>query len=117
MIGRRSFLLRAAPALLIAKPALASAVCTLEAPTETPLDRIHHHMKGLEEAFLDYYGPGTPIHPSFTETSPANLQRDPTMAAYAIVRAGPTLYPRATAILAYNDGEPLLAADRAAHRS
>lgn len=56
MIGRRSFLLRAAPALLIAKPALAASVCTLQEPTETPLDRIHHHLKGLEQACADFYG-------------------------------------------------------------
>lgn len=39
MIGRRSFLLRAAPALLIAKPALAASVCTLEEPM-APLQRV-----------------------------------------------------------------------------
>lgn len=38
MLARRSFLLRAAPALLIAKPALAASVCTLHEPMP-PLQR------------------------------------------------------------------------------
>ena len=45
MMSRR-FLLSAAPALLIAKPALASAVCSLEAPPA-----IHRAPAGISEGF------------------------------------------------------------------
>ena len=102
--GRRNFLVRAL--------GFTAAGATLTVPVvamETPLERIHHHMKGLEQAFADYYGPGIPITPSFTETTPANISRDPTMAAYAIVRAGPMLYPQAKSIRGYDDGQPLFA--------
>jgi hypothetical protein len=49
--GRRNFLVRAL--------GFTAAGATLSVPVvamETPLERINHHMQGLEKAFADFYG-------------------------------------------------------------
>ncbi|MFG1298114.1 hypothetical protein [Xanthobacter variabilis] len=103
---RRNFLVRAL-GFTAAGAALAVPVVAME----TPEQRIRHHMKGLEQAFADYYGAHLPITPTFNGATPQMLRDDPTKAAYAIVRAGPRLYPDARTIYHYDDG-PLFAEDR-----
>lgn len=103
---RRNFLVRAL--------GFTAAGATLAVPVvamETPEERIRHHMKGLEKAFADYYGTDMPITPTFSGTTPEMMQRGPHMAAYAIVRAGPRLYPNARTLYSFDDG-PLFAEDR-----
>jgi len=100
--GRRNFLVRAL--------GFTAAGATLAVPVvamETPLERIKHHMKGLEQAFADYYGPQVPIEGNFNEVSPALLASSPSVFAYAAVRAGPLLYPAAKTIVGFDDGQPL----------